>query len=179
MDGLLFSQEEVAKPSATKEDHDLLALIQEYRVESCNAGKAIINGFEIGYWTLEVTPELAEEFLSRNISNRPISKSGLKSLKDEMKADRWIFNGDPIRFNSRGELCDGQHRLTAMLELGKTYEFHVTTGLDPEAFKTIDMGTKRNGGDILSIKGIPNATNAAAATKFIYSFRNSKYHGGL
>lgn len=49
-----------------------------------------------------VTPEMAEEWLSKNINNRAPSKKVIDTYSRDMASGRWEFNGDSIRFS---ELC--------------------------------------------------------------------------
>jgi hypothetical protein len=93
-----------------------------------------------------IGPEEATKYLSLNKpGNRKILKRNLDGLTREMKEDRFQpMNGDTIRFNVKGELIDGQHRLKAIVASGKTYIFLVVRGVSEAAFETIDEGAIRS-----------------------------------
>lgn len=59
---------------------------------------------------VEVSPELASEWLKGNDFNRKLSPTITSRYADEMKNNRWAFTGDSIKFDSDGTLLDGQHR---------------------------------------------------------------------
>jgi hypothetical protein len=123
---------------------------------------------------VEITPEIAKGILAAdNFNNRPVNIINVKNLAKAMDRGDWVFDGSPIRFNDRGQLLDGRHRLSAIVLSGKTFKFLVLRDLDTETFKTMDTGRLRTGSDVFSIAGISNARNAASIVKFIYCFRNS------
>jgi len=99
-----------------------------------------------------INPEKAKEYLELNKKNRHITRYHLLGLVHEMKERRWIFNGDPIRFNGN-TLIDGQHRLMAVIESDTAQEFVVIRQLSNAAFETIDTGRRRSTSDFLSIGG--------------------------
>lgn len=98
------------------------------------------------------TPEEAEQILlERNVDNyRDLKPSAKKFYVNEMKEGNWMFNGDTIRFDTKGHLLDGQHRLEAIKESGIPQEFIVVEDLDPECSKTIDIGFKKSVEDYLN-----------------------------
>jgi hypothetical protein len=62
-----------------------------------------------------VTPEMAQEWLSKNPQNRHLSQDRAKELATDMLGGRW--NGENrhgIMLDKDGNLIDGQHRLTAI-----------------------------------------------------------------
>ena len=158
-----------------REDQKLLWLLDEYKLKGSTTGKAIIDDCQTEVRFVVITPALAEALLERNTSNRGVKEANLLMIKKEVEAGNWVFNGDPIRFSFLGILNDGQHRLLTIIETGVSMTCTVITGLSPEAFKSIDIGAKRSGGDILSIEGVANASSAAATTKFVYGFKNNLY----
>lgn len=120
-----------------------------------------------------ITPELAEHFLKLNTQNRPKSSQRVKALADLMRQGKWIFNGDAIRISKAGRLIDGQHRLSAIVESGCAQQYVLVTNLDDEAFKTIDVGSNRTAGDMLSIEGIRDYNNVAAAARLAISYERT------
>lgn len=113
---------------------------------------------------VEVTPEMAFEWLGGNTHNRPITQARVDAFARDMKAGKWDLNGEPIIFDHNGVLQDGQHRLFACTEAGIPFTTMVTRGVDPSTFKTIDTGRARTAKDVLGIQGHVNITTLAAAT---------------
>lgn len=70
-----------------------------------------------------------------------------------MEAGKWDANGAAIKIAKDGTLLDGQHRLTAIVQSGKSVVTLVVTGLEKEVFTTIDAGKTRSHGDYLKIAG--------------------------
>jgi len=112
-----------------------------------------------------VTPKLAEAYLEANDGNRTLSAARVRAYSDAMKRGEWKQNGDVIRISETGRLLDGQHRLAAICKSGTSQRFLVVRGLPNEVFDTIDTGAARIAADILSIKGVKNATAVAGAVR--------------
>lgn len=117
-----------------------------------------------------VSPELAAKYLERNVCNRKMSRAVVKRYAEEMARGEWQFNGETIKFDGEGRLIDGQHRLHAIVRAGVSVELGIFRSLKHSAFKTIDTGRNRTGGDVLSICGVayPNETAAAARLLWLY-----------
>ena len=73
-----------------------------------------------------------------------------------------------------GKLLDGQHRLHAVIEAGLPIQSVVVYGMDDEAFRTMDTGKARTGGDTLSVTGVGNHNHIAAAIRRIMDRFGSK-----
>lgn len=129
-----------------------------------------------------VDPATALRWLSRNKKNRNVRQSVVARYRADMAEGRWTFAADPVRFDTDGNLIDGQHRLTALSELDKgvTIPMLVVRGLPADAQDVMDQGVKRTPGDQLALHGIKHANRIAAAIKqFIawdsgYLFRDNK-----
>jgi hypothetical protein len=117
-----------------------------------------------------INPEVAKSYLAKSGKNRHITKDHLDGLVRDMKNDQWVFNGDPIRFNG-DKLIDGQHRLTALIQSGKTFDFVVVRELPREAFDTIDIGKKRTTADYLSIAGESYSHLLAPAARYYLAYK--------
>lgn len=103
-----------------------------------------------------VTPELAEDFLRRNIrGNRELNEWFIDQLVRLINGGAFADNGDTIRFSSKGDLLDGQHRLLACVAAGKVLWLYVRLDLDESAFATIDTGNKRQAHHHLARNGAP------------------------
>lgn len=133
------------------------------------------NGVKITLTT--ITPELATEYLSKNVKNRKLKDSTVSFYTNEMKKGQWKLTGDAIQFSSTGELLDGQHRLSAIIKYGQPVEMFVAEGLQPEAFEVMDTGKVRTAADVLSMHGQESANNIAAIIRFIMMFKKGIYSG--
>lgn len=119
-----------------------------------------------------VTPEIAEQWLTKNTHNRRQRESGKEKYARDMESDAWIENGDAIRFAKDGTLLDGQHRLSAIVESGVAITLLVVRGLDRSAQKTMDSGIIRPTADAFEFESIPHSKTAAAITRRILMWQN-------
>lgn len=102
--------------------------------------------------TITITPELAQEYLKRNIDrNRPIRKTVVHDYAEQMRRGEWKITPQGISFDVKGRLIDGQHRLMAIVESGCKVPMYVTTDVPEDRMMMIDCGAKRSMSDILSI----------------------------
>lgn len=145
--------------------------------------RAALASGEVVHEIQNITPTIAANLLELNVKNRPLSPHTVAKYQRDMLSGRWDFAGDPLRFDTHGNLSDGQHRLTALAFIDDDsvqFPFLIVRGLPPETQMVMDQGRKRNAGQQLSIKGVKNASNVAAGVKVYllwesgYLFRDSK-----
>lgn len=99
---------------------------------------------------VNVTPQLAADWLAANTCNRPLRRTVVDGLKAAFARGEYVQTHQGVAFSLAGELLDGQHRLTAISELRDgVFPMLVTTGLLDEAFKVMDIGLKRTAADSL------------------------------
>jgi hypothetical protein len=94
-----------------------------------------------------ITPEIAAEWLRYNPSNRPLRRWWVKVLAARINQGEWRVTHQGIAFNADGDLCDGQHRLAAIVMAGIACYCAVFNGVDPKSFKAMDQGVKRTMAD--------------------------------
>lgn len=116
----------------------------------------------------KITPEMAARYLESNRVNRSFRHVRAETLARAMTRGEWALNGDAIRFYENGDLADGQHRLSAIVETGVTIESFVIRGLKSDTSATIDKGAPRTTADNLVIdlgvqKNVARHVAAAAA----------------
>lgn len=99
----------------------------------------------------KITPEVAYGYLDRNTHNRKVSDSVVQRFAKMMREGKWNLTHQGIAFNTEGVLSDGQHRLWAVIESGKTVEMMVTRGVEPEAMLAIDQNYARTTVDSINI----------------------------
>jgi hypothetical protein len=121
----------------------------------------------------EISPEVAKLILSQyNTDNRKESKAHVNFLAEQMADGQWREDAyDPIKFSVSGRLLDGQHRLSAVVQSGKTFKFLVIRDLSDDIFETLDTGKMRSAADVLKIAGIDNYVKMSALARAIINHR--------
>lgn len=94
----------------------------------------------------EMTPKEAAFILEhKNPANRPFRPATVSQYAREMTEGRWCSAvTDAIGFTTTGELVNGQHRLSAVVESGVTVRFFIARNVPKEAFAYIDIGARRS-----------------------------------
>lgn len=119
-----------------------------------------------------LTPDLAAVFLERNPANRKIKPSVVEIYAHDIARGAWVFNGQPIIISDTGELNDGQHRCSAVVEADKPIEVLLIVGIKRDTRTTLDQGRARTAGDFLSMEGATNTNVLAASANFLWQYRN-------
>ena len=118
-----------------------------------------------------ITPAIAKVLLANNNKNRTLIISGVRKWAEALKSGDWEDNGETIKVADTGELNDGQHRLTAVVETGIPLATFVAFGLSRESRKTVDLHSKRLSAHILSMDDVQNPALVAAAAKIHMNLR--------
>jgi len=124
---------------------------------------------------LDVTPDMAKMFLMKNKSNRRINKSQLEMLERSINDGHWRLTHQGIALYKDGEIADGQHRLTAIVNTGRTLRMPLFTDVerDTGTVLAIDCGLKRSVRDGAAITGESlTYTHAAIAKALEYGYRS-------
>lgn len=119
-----------------------------------------------------LTPDKARVFLASQRENRRMKNANEAKLVNDMASDRFIYNGDPLRFDRHGRMGDGQHRCEACIKTGLEFPVLVVRNLPDEAFQTIDIGATRTAADIFTFEGIQNATIVTSSIRFYLALCN-------
>lgn len=126
-------------------------------------------GAATGTHFIDITPAQAETILdAMNPDNRKRSKGHVTKLANAMLNNEWTSTGETIKFDRLGNLKDGQHRLSAVVQSGLTIRFEVRFGLSPDVFRFLDQGRTRKPSDILGIEGYDYPLVLSAACRFIH-----------
>jgi hypothetical protein len=88
-----------------------------------------------------------------------------------MKRGEWELNGESIKVAEDGSLLDGQHRLQAVVESGKSIQVLVVRNLPLRAQDTVDTGRRRRLADILMVEGYTDASALAATVNILHRYR--------
>jgi len=92
-----------------------------------------------------ITPSDALQILeTQNIKNRRLKIWRCESLAAAMRRGEWVTTHQGISFTKSGRLLDGQHRLRAVVLSKISVWMLVVRGLSDDAFKVIDVGSKRS-----------------------------------
>lgn len=103
---------------------------------------------------VEVTPEMAAEFLERNTFNRPVSDYWVRQYVKSMQEGSWSA-GTQITFDDNGVLADGQKRLVAVVRSNTTQCFFVAFNVPADFRGNVDVGQPRGLEHRLSLTGTP------------------------
>lgn len=112
-----------------------------------------VDGQKITIELITVTPKMANEWLKRNEHNRNKKPKQLAKITRSMDLGEFRFAGDPIRFDKRERLIDGQHRLTAIVRSGESQPLLVMFGFDEEIQMHVDQNSVRQAGDQVMMFG--------------------------
>lgn len=124
-----------------------------------------------------VDKELATIMLNANTKNRRESDRWRRQYVRSLENDDWVFTGDPLRFGEDNLLLDGQHRLKAVEESGKSAPFLVLSDLPNSVQAYIDAGRKRTSSDQLHIEGHANSMAVAAVGRFLFRWERWRTEG--
>lgn len=100
-----------------------------------------------------ITPAQAKDMLERNAVNRPLRSRNVSMYARDMRESRWMITGDPIVFDTKGYLIDGQHRLNACVSAGKSFKSWVAENADEGVQDVKDTGARRTLSDVLHMRG--------------------------
>lgn len=123
----------------------------------------------IKYETVEVTPQLAKQWLGRNAENNRLPKeSKIPAYARDMLNGNWQTDtGETLKFDPEGTLIDGQNRLRAVVLAGIPVVFDVAHGVPRRAMQVVDTGAARSAGDTLRIAGAHDRMRAASIVRWV------------
>lgn len=122
-----------------------------------------------------VTPDMAARWLDRNHSNRNLRERQVQKYGRDMAAGNWQFAGDPIRFDEQGNLIDGQHRLSAIVQTSATIPLLVVRGLSRVTQEVMDSGAQRSTADALTMRGARDGKTFASVIASWDAMTNGGY----
>ncbi len=121
-----------------------------------------------------VSPERALDLIANMAPyQRDVKKQKVTNFAAAMQRKEWVLNpADHICIDTNGKTANGQHRLHAVFESNTTQEFWFTYGVDPEAYRVMDRGTKRTTADMLQGAGEKYTTSLASVAKLAHLWFN-------
>mgnify|MGYP003141315510 FL=1 len=96
---------------------------------------------------VDLTPEMARYILDyHNRDNRKIANSQVNKIFRSIENDNWLLDGQPMTFNTDGNLTEAQHRLSAIAKCAddRVFTMIVVTGVQPDCFSRTATNKKRN-----------------------------------
>lgn len=104
--------------------------------------------------SVTVTPDIARHWLETLADyQRKASTKDVDLYARAMKEGKWDENvPQAICFDTDGRLCDGQHRLMAVVASGASIKFDVIRGITRETFLRLDQGRRRTAAEFIAVK---------------------------
>ena len=122
---------------------------------------ALNNGLPI-----EITPVMARYILvNHNKENRPVSKTQVNKIFKSIQQDAFYEDGQPITFNTNGNLTEKQHTLMAIERMpqGSKFRMLIVVGVVTDTFSKTTAARTRTAKDELQRRD-PKATNTDFTT---------------
>jgi hypothetical protein len=112
-----------------------------------------------------ITPQMAEDLLRRNQTNRKLVWSHVQYIAGMMRKGEWVATGQTLCFDEDGNLTEGQHRLYGCLMSNSPFETFVVTGVKKvnNLFAFYDNAKSRTPADALRTAGYNGVSATAAA----------------
>jgi hypothetical protein len=131
----------------------------------------ILESRQAGVCRAILLPEAASLLLTQfNANNRGIKRHQREFIKVQVQENRFLYNGETIVIGDNRQVMNGQHRLSACVAADMPIEVLIVFGVPSKVFVTIDQGSRRNGADVLTIKGQQNCSCLAAALRQIDNY---------
>ncbi len=112
-----------------------------------------------------VTPDMARRLLlSSNKQNRNLRPGVVDKYARDMAAGNWRTTHQGLAFYVDGSLCDGQHRLAAVIRADMAIVFMVTYDVPRESGRSVDLHAQRQAYDALRIGGAPQWLDKTAVS---------------
>ena len=121
-----------------------------------------------------ITPDLARDLLEMNTNNRRLDEKVVNLYAQDIKNGNWILSGEPIIISSEGYILDGQHRLAAVIKADIPIKTLLVWGSPADAFKVIDTGKVRTGGDIFYIAGVNCANTVSGSLSRYFTIKKNR-----
>lgn len=124
-----------------------------------------------------ITPADAAALLDRNPGNRKIVAAHVRRYAADITAGKWQINGEAVKIDTEGNLIDGQHRLSAVVEAGVPIVTAVARGLPATVRLTMDQGKKRTMADQFKLRDISYPSVAACAAGHLWRWERGNPWG--
>ncbi|MCK5642748.1 MAG: hypothetical protein KAJ19_18205 [Gammaproteobacteria bacterium] len=124
---------------------------------------------------VRLTPALAAEYLEASPDNQRSRNTHRVALyAKQIEQGAFVLSGQPIIFNTKGEMVDGQNRCAAVIMASKPIPaILVVRGIAPGAFVVLDSGRQRTAADVLKIAGFNQCHYLAAAARVYLTYEQT------
>jgi hypothetical protein len=115
-----------------------------------------------------VTPKIAAQLLFNNEANRNLRNRVVDKYARDMLDGNWKTTHQGIAIYSDGNIADGQHRLSAIIQSGVSVHMLITTGMNKDASEGIDTNAPRSISDVIRLSGADSfvsSKDAVSATR--------------
>lgn len=125
---------------------------------------------------LSIGPELASQMLSVPRRNRPIRRSAVEQYVDDIVNGRWRLTPETILVGPEGEVVDGQHRLSAIVQSGVTLPFLVVFNIGTDLLRVVDTGRSRSTANVIGLlTDVKQETGLTRAARLLHLYLNVSY----
>lgn len=121
---------------------------------------------------VNVTPDMAREWLKANVHNRRVRPNVVDRYARDMADGKWMLTHQGIAFDKNGTLVDGQHRLLAICKANVPVTMMVTDGFDPDTMMIVDTNAGRTLADFVrwqTSEGWINSKSVHSTARFVWS----------
>lgn len=124
-----------------------------------------------------ITPEFAAKLLVLNTSNRPLKPKAVAEYAAAMRAAEWrgetfdTVTHEGVALDRNLVLQDGQNRLTACVETGKSFWWPVFVGMHPDNYSRVNTGRNRSYADVLAKAEFSNGVALGALAKLVHLYQ--------
>lgn len=99
-----------------------------------------------------ITPEMAQDLLKHNKSNRPINWRKVQEYAEIMKQNQWELTAQGIVLDETGNILTGQKRLWAVIYSNTSVLMRISRGSKKSTANLLDRGTPQSARDLASRK---------------------------
>jgi hypothetical protein len=127
---------------------------------------------------MTVTPKIANEWLVQNTCNRRVRPNKVSRFSRLIENGLWHTTHQGVAFYEDMTLCDGQHRLLAIVKSGVAVKIMVTYGLPKDVNPGIDnQVTARTMADAMSFMGHTIDRNTSAILRVLNNEMIRQHNG--
>ncbi len=120
---------------------------------------------------LEVTPEMAKDFLAQNDGNRRLRPGVVVRYAAIMRKGEWMTSPEALVFSKEGQILSAQHRLHSVIATGLPQKFLCIFGVPKDVVKVLDRGTMRRWGDAYGLDQKQEAVTTRLAETYYVATR--------
>lgn len=148
--------------------------VTQHKIKAARGLTSLVSG-NIRCELVDVDPETATGWLSNRRKNRNINEAHVAFLSEQMERGEFVVSGETVVFNDKGEVMDGQHRLSAVVKSGKIITMLVVWGVPDRYFEVLGQGKSRNATDALSIAEHKNSGLLASVARLSLRYTDTGF----